>query len=131
MPEGNVQIVRRAYAALAERGVEAILAFADPEIEVTTPAALASEPDTYRRHDGVRRWFASIGDAMDEVYLEWLDFEAVGDEVLVETNLHARGRTTGIETAQRAFVVWTLRGGLVTRAQAFADRAQARQAAER
>jgi hypothetical protein len=46
MPEENVEIARRAYAALAE-GVEAMLAFADPEFEVTTPPSLASEPDTY------------------------------------------------------------------------------------
>ena len=125
----NVEIVRRAHAALAEEGVEAALVFADPDCESTTPPSLASEPDTYRGHEGIRRWFGSFGDAMEGVYLEGLEFTASGDKVLVDTKLHARGRATGIETEQRAFVVWTLREGLVTRLAAFAERGQALEAA--
>jgi ketosteroid isomerase-like protein len=131
MSHENVEIVRSAYAALAEEGVEAVLAFADPEFEGTTPPSLASEPDTYRGHEGVRRWFGSFGDAMEGVYFEGQEFTAVGDKVLVDTKLHARGRTTGIETQQRAFVVWTLREGLVTRAETFVEQGQALEAAER
>src|SRR4051794_12736266 len=122
--------MRRAYAALAEHGVEAALAFAAPEFEASTPASLASEPATYRGHEGVRRYFGSFGDAMDDVYLEGREFTPVGDKVVVETLLHARGRTTGIATEQRAFVVWTLRDGLITGSDAFADRGPALAAAE-
>src|SRR5688572_19863599 len=120
MSEENVEIVRSAYAALADQGVEAVLAFIDPQFEVTTPPSLASEPDTYRGHEGVRRYFRSFGDAMEGVYLEGQEFTLVGDKVLVDTKLHARGRTTGIETELRAFLVWTLREGMVTRVEAFA-----------
>ena len=129
MSEQNVEIVRRAYAALAQHGVEGVSAFADPEFEMTTPPSLASEPDTYRGYEGVRRWFGSFGDAMEEVYLEGEEFIPVGDKVLVQTMLHARGRTTGIETEQRAFLVWTLRDGLLTRVQTFVEREEAVQAA--
>lgn len=129
MPEGNVEIVRRAYAALAEQGVEALLPFTDPEFEATTPASLASEPDTYRGHDGVRRYFGSFGEAMEGVYLEGEEFTGVGDKVLVDTKLHARGRTTGIETEQHAFVVWALRAGLVVGAETFTEREPALEAA--
>ena len=45
MSQENVEIVRRGYAALAEQGVEAVLAFTDPEFESTTPCSLAPEPD--------------------------------------------------------------------------------------
>ena len=129
MPQRNVEIVRRAYAALAEQGVEAVLAFTHPEFEVTTPATLASEPDTYRGHEGVSRYFGSFGDAMDGVYLEGQEFTAAGDKVLVDTKMHARGRSTGIETEQRAFLVWTLREGMVTRVEAFAEQREALEAA--
>lgn len=129
MSQENVEIVRRGYAALAEQGVEAVLAFTDPQFEATTPPSLASEPDTYRGHEGVRRFWGSFGDAMEGVYLEGQEFTAVGDKVLVDTKLHARGRTTGIETEQRAFLVWTLREGLVTRVETFAERGQALEAA--
>ena len=61
--------------------------------------------------------------------MEGEEFTACGDKVLVDTKLHARGRTTGIETAQRAFLVWTLREGLVTGVETFAERGQAAAAA--
>jgi ketosteroid isomerase-like protein len=129
MSQENVEIVRSAYAALAERGVEAVLAYADPEFEGTTPPELATEPGTYRGHEGVRRWFGSFGDAMEGIHLAGQEFTAAGDKVLVDTTLHARGRATGIETEQHAYVVWTLRDGLVTRAETFAERGPALEAA--
>ena len=129
MSQGNVEIMRRAYAALAAHGVEGALAFADPQFEATTPPSLASEPDTYRGHEGVRSWFGAFGDAMEGVYFEGQEFTAAGDMVVVDTKLRGRGRTTGIETEQRAFLVWTLREGLVTRVDAFAERGQALEAA--
>jgi ketosteroid isomerase-like protein len=129
MSRENVEIMRSAYAVMAEQGVEAALAFTDPQFEATTPPSLASEPDTYRGHEGVRRYFGSFGDAMEGVYFEGREFTAAGDKVLVDTKLHARGRATGIETEQRAFLVWTLREGMVTRVETFAERGQALEAA--
>ena len=41
-----------------------------PEFEVTTPQSLASEPDTYRGHEGIRRYFDSFYEAMENVYFE-------------------------------------------------------------
>jgi uncharacterized protein len=129
MSQENVEIVRSAYAALAEKGVEAVLAFIDPQFEATTPASLASEPDTYRGHEGVRRYFGSFDDAMEGVHFEGREFTSVGHKVLVDTKLHARGRATGIETEQRVFLVWTLREGMVTRVETFAEQAEALEAA--
>jgi ketosteroid isomerase-like protein len=128
--ETNVDIMRRAYAALAEDGLEAALQFTDPEFAATTPASLASEPGTYRGHEGIRRYFGSFGDAMDEVHFEGREFTAYGDNVVVDTLLRARGRTTGIETEQHAFVVWTLRDGRITRSETFAEEDEAVAAAE-
>ena len=129
MSHKNIEIVRSAYAALAEQGVEAGLAFMDPQFETTTPPSLASEPDTYRGHEGVRRYFGSFGDALEGVYFVGQEFTAVGDKVLVDTTMHARGRTTGIEAEQRAFLVFTLRDGLVTSMETFAEQGQALEAA--
>jgi ketosteroid isomerase-like protein len=129
MSHKNVEILRTAYAALAEQGVEAVMAFTDPEFHATTPASLASEPGTYRGHEGVRRYFGSFGDAMEGVYFEGREFTAIGDKVLVETMMHARGRTSGIDTEQRAFLVWTLREGMVTGVETFAEQGEALEAA--
>src|SRR5215211_6849582 len=97
----NRDIVRRGYAALDEDGVDAFLEFIHPEFETTTPPALAAEPDTYRGHEGLRRYFDSFYEAMDEVWFEPRELTELGDDkVLAQTILHARGRATGIDTAQ-------------------------------
>jgi ketosteroid isomerase-like protein len=129
MPEENVEILRRGYAALAEGGVEEMLELTDPEFELVTPSSLASEPGTFRGHEGVRAWFGSFEGAMEGVRLEARRMEEFGDNVLVETVLRARGRATGIETEQVAFLVWTVRDGLVVRGEAYADREEALEAA--
>jgi uncharacterized protein len=120
MSSRNVEVVRRGFEALSEGGVEALLPFIDPEFEVTTPANLASEPDTYRGHDGIRRYFDSFYDAMDDIRFEPGEFREAGGRVIVPTVLHARGRTTGIETKQEVVMAWTLRDGLAVRVEPFA-----------
>jgi ketosteroid isomerase-like protein len=129
MSEENVEIARRSYTALAEEGVEAMLAFVHPEFEVATPPSLASEPDTFRGHAGVRRWFGAFSDGLEDVYFEGREFTDVGDQVLVETVLHARGRTTGIDVEQHAFILWTVREGKAVKADVFAERGPALEAA--
>jgi ketosteroid isomerase-like protein len=131
--EDNVKIVRGFYDAqadgLLEGGMHALIPIVHPDFEFTTPPTLASEPGTFRGEEGIRRYVASFNDAMEGVYFEGIEFTAVGDAVLVETILHARGRTTGIETEQQAFILFVMRDGLVLRIDAFAERDEALQAA--
>jgi ketosteroid isomerase-like protein len=131
MTTENVETVRRGFEALREGGVEALLELVDPEFEVTTPPSLASEPDTYRGPEGLRRYFDSFYEAMDEIVFEPHAFEAVGDRVVAEFTLRARGRTTGLEFSQHAYQVWTLRDGTAIRLEVFAERDDALAAARR
>jgi ketosteroid isomerase-like protein len=120
MSSEDVEFVRRGFEALSEGGVEALLPFIHPEFEVTTPPQFAAEPDTYRGHEGVRRYFDSFYDAMDEVRFEPSDFRDAQGRVIVPTKLIARGRTTGIETQQDVVLVWALRDGLAIRVEVYA-----------
>jgi ketosteroid isomerase-like protein len=106
---GNLEIVERGFAAFNEGGVDGILPLIHPDFEATTPPELASEPDTYRGEEGVRRWFDSFDEVMDEIRWDARDFREVGDRVIVEFTLHARGKTTGLEFGQEAVMVWELR----------------------
>lgn len=106
---GNVEIVQRGFEAFNSEGVEGILPFLHADFEATTPPELASEPDTYRGHDGVRRWFDSFYDVMDEIRWDARSFREVGDRVVVEFTLRARGKTTGLAFGQDAVMVWELR----------------------
>ncbi len=130
MAEDNVEIMRRALVALHNEGVEGLLEFIDPEFETTTSPDLASEPDTYRGHDGLRRYFDSFYEAMKDIWFEGREYIPFGDRVVVDVCLHATGRSTGIKATQDMFMVWTLRDGQGIKVEAFVDRADAVAAAE-
>jgi ketosteroid isomerase-like protein len=120
--QSNVEIVRRAYEALGARGVDAVLEFIDPDFESEAPSELAVEPQTYRGHEGVKRWFESFYEAVDEVRIEPEEFIDAGGQVVVPVRLAVRGHDSGIEVAQRLVQVWTLRDGLAVRMDAYADK---------
>jgi ketosteroid isomerase-like protein len=111
LPGENVEIVKRGFDAFNREGVDALLAFVHPEFEVTTPPELASEPDTYRGHEGVRRYFDSFYEAMEEIRWDPHAFLEAGDRVVVEFTLRAKGKSTGLEVGQEAVMVWELRDG--------------------
>jgi ketosteroid isomerase-like protein len=125
----NIDVVRGAFEALRDGSVEALIELVDPEFELTTPPSLASEPDTYHGPDGIRRYFDSFYEAMDEITFDAHSFEAVDDRVVTEFTLSARGRTTGLEFSQHAYQVWTLRDGKAVRVEVYAERDEALAAA--
>jgi ketosteroid isomerase-like protein len=115
----NVEIVQQGFEAFNERGVEGIIPLIHPDFEATTPPNLASEPDTYRGPDGIRRWFDSFIEVMDEIRWEAHEFHEVGDRVVVDFTLRARGKTTGLDFGQDAVMVWELRDGKAVRVSLF------------
>jgi ketosteroid isomerase-like protein len=127
--EDNVELVRQGFEVLGEQGVEGLLPFIHPEFEVTTPPELAAEPDTYKGPEGIRRYFDSFYEAMDEVAFEAQDFIPVEDRVVVPMTLRARGRTTGITVEQDIVQIWELRGAKAIRVEVFATLDEAMAAA--
>jgi ketosteroid isomerase-like protein len=125
----NLEIVQRGFEAFNAQGVEGIIPFIDPDFEATTPPDLASEPDTYRGPDGIRRWFDSFFEVMDEIRWDAREFHEAGDKVVVEFTLRARGKTTGLSFGQEAVMVWTLRDGKAIRVDLFPTLDQALEAA--
>jgi len=126
----NLEIVQRGFDAFNETGVEGILPFIDPAFEATTPPNLASEPDTYRGHDGIRRWFDSFDEVMEEIRWDAHGYQQVGDQVVVEFTLRARGKTTGLDFGQEAVMVWSLRDGKAIRVELFETLGEALAAAK-
>jgi ketosteroid isomerase-like protein len=120
-------MVRAGFETLARDGVEAILEKIHPEFEMTTPAALSAEPDTYRGPEGMRRYWDSFDGSMEGVEFIARNFEDLGGgHVLANSTLRGRGRTTGIEVEQEVVLVWELRDGLTYRISVFATREEAR-----
>jgi ketosteroid isomerase-like protein len=126
----NLEIVERLFEAFNEDGVDGALRYIHPDFEVTTPPELASEPDTYRGHAGVRRWFDSFDEVMDEIRWDARDFRGVEGRVVVEFTLHARGKTSGLDFGQDAVMVWELQDDLAIRVSLYPTLDQALAAIE-
>jgi ketosteroid isomerase-like protein len=129
MSRENVEAARRGFEALERGGVEAFLEFIDPEFETTTPPDLTVEPATYRGRDGLRRYFESFYEIMEEVRFEPEEFIDAGEQVVIPARLVARGRDTGIEAVQQLVMVWTIRNGKGLRVETYATREEALAAA--
>ena len=115
MTSDNAELVRQGFERLATGGVEALIPFVHPELEITIPPNLSLEPATYRGVEGLRRYFESFYEVVDEVRFEADDFIAVGDSVVVPARVIVRGRGSGVEAGQPIVQVWTLRDGLAFR----------------
>ncbi len=121
MAESNAEVMRNAYERFASEGWEALLPILAPDFELVTPPGLATEPDTYRGEEGMRRYWESFYEVMEEIRVEPKEFREVEDWVLVPFKLIARGRTTGIEAGIEAVAAWRWRDGKAVRALIFAN----------
>jgi ketosteroid isomerase-like protein len=126
----NLDVVKDGFKALSTGDVEALMPFIHRDFEMTTTADVASEPDTYMGPEGVRRYFDSFYDAMDEVRFEPGEFQEVGGRVIAQSTLIARGRATGIEVEQEVVLVWSLRDDQVIRIDVYATLDEALEAAQ-
>ena len=125
MPGENIALMRAGFEALNSGEEERILAFAHPDFETIVPPELSAEPDTYRGHAGILRYFKLFDDAMEDVRFEPERMWEAGDAVVAVVRLTARGKTTGIPVEQQIAQVWTIRDGRALRAQTFPEIAEA------
>jgi uncharacterized protein len=113
------EILRSAYEAFGGGDIAAILRFVDPDFEVAVPPELSAEPDTYRGHDGIRRYFETFTDAMDEICFEPQGFWEASDCVVADVRMSASGRLTSIRVEQHFAQVWVLRDEKLFRATTY------------
>jgi ketosteroid isomerase-like protein len=92
---------------------------------------MSAEPDVYRGHDGVRRYFAGFEGLMEDVRFEPIEILEEGDAVIVWMRFSGRGVTSGIDVGQFAAVVHRLREGQVTEMDVHPDMDAARAALAR
>jgi ketosteroid isomerase-like protein len=125
----STEILLAAYESFGRGDLREILGFVHPEFEVAVPPELSAEPDTYRGHDGIRRYFESFADAMDEISFEPRRFWETPECVVADVRMSAKGRLTSIRVEQRFARVWVLRDEKVFRATTYASLPDALRAA--
>ena len=128
MSRENVEIMRRGFEAMSRGDLPEILTFIHPEFEVTIPADLSAEPDTYRGHEGIRRYLRSFEAEMEDIRFLPERFWDVGENVVVDVLVTAKGKTTGIPVELRSGQVWTVRDGKAVSARIYREPAEALEA---
>ena len=88
-----------------------------PEIELLTPA----NPDMQRGtgHDGVRRSLNGLLEMFEYWNVEALEFEDLGEHVVVSVCQYARGRGSGVTLESKSAWMFTMRDGKATRLALF------------
>jgi ketosteroid isomerase-like protein len=128
MSEANVEVVRSLFELYASGGIEAAIEVADEDIVIVIPPDVSAEPDTYRGHDGVRRYFAGFEGMLEDVRYEAFELIDEGQHVLAVSRLAGRGVSSGLEVELKTVVVHTVEGGKITRIEPHTDLESAREA---
>ena len=125
MSQENVEVVRRALAALDRRDVEAYLEVASPQIQLITFLPVPGTEIT--GHEGIRDFFRELWSFSEASEFQVEEIRAVEGRVLALFVITATGRE-GIQTSARVGGVYDLEHGKIRRAHVFADRTEALEA---
>jgi ketosteroid isomerase-like protein len=125
MAHEDIEVVQRLVDAFNSGDIDGILALTHPDFEVEVPPELSAEPDVYIGHAGMRRYWESFHDALDEVRFELEGYWEADDAVVVAMRVSAKGRRTAIAIEQRNAGVWRTSDGKALQANIFASLADA------
>jgi ketosteroid isomerase-like protein len=101
------ELVSRAADALNRADVEAYVAVTHPEVEFQSLIAEA-EGETFRGHEGVRRWWKTVHDAFGEVTWEFLSVDVVDDDQAI-LSMRIVGVLGGVPVEQTMWMALRLR----------------------
>jgi ketosteroid isomerase-like protein len=90
--ESNADVVRRMFAAFAERDLEAMLATMGEDVEfLPVTANLTTGGVPYRGHEGIARYMEDVETVWPHLRIYPDDIRDLGDCVVVIGRVHARG----------------------------------------
>ena len=109
----NVELVRRAFEAYSDGGVEALLRYATPDC-VFYPDPAWLEEREYHGRDAFRSFNKTQTDAFGDFTVEVLDIRAVGERVLVLAEMIGQATGSGVPIRQQAaHVLSDFREGMI------------------
>ena len=129
MSQENMEVVKRAIAALNDHDVESYLAYCTADVQLETP--VSSIEGVYEGADGARRYFADIFEFDPDFRVTIERLEPIGgDRVLGFLRLNMSGRASGITLGGDipSANVWDFTDGKIKRVRIFLDRREALEA---
>lgn len=119
-------IIRAAYAAFADRDIDALRRLADSEVEVSTVTGmLAGREEPYRGHSGLDSYINDVSSTWTRLELYPETFHRLDDERTLVLGRVRAWRSGASADSPNAWV-WTIRGGKIVKAEVFADPGDAR-----
>ena len=120
MSQENVELVRRAFQAFAERGFDAMAEFWDPDIDWRAAEGAIDDVGEMHGQVAVRRYMEDWIDTFDDYGVVVEQLRDVGDDrVLSIQRVKGRAKLSGAETVLRYAVVSTVRDGKIVRAREY------------
>jgi ketosteroid isomerase-like protein len=107
----NVAVLRKGYAAVNRGDIEGLLESVHPDVEFTSLIAEA-EGETFKGHDGVRRWWEQVVIPLGGLHGELEEVRDLGDAVLAR--VAGTYRPSGVEVHQTVWNVVHFRDGKAT-----------------
>ena len=116
------QIVRQMLDALNGQGTEAALEWFAEDFHGVVPPELSAEPDSYDGHDGVRRYFDSFNEIVNDLRFDAEELVEVGPGAVAGRGLiTGEGRESGIPIEMRLPFLIRLRDGKVAEMTPYTD----------
>ena len=92
MSETNADVVRRMFAAFADRDLDGMLAAIDPDVEfLPVTANLTTGGVPYRGHAGIAQYMDDVAQVWPRLRIEPQEYREDGDAVVVLGRVLARG----------------------------------------
>jgi ketosteroid isomerase-like protein len=82
--------------AANRRDLDAAAPFVDPAFVGEVPSDVSAEPDVYKGHAGMQRYFESFWEIVDDLEFACDDFDRIGDWTLAALHARSFGRGSGI-----------------------------------
>src|SRR5688572_13268003 len=127
MSQENMEVVKRAVAAVNDRDIDGYLACCTEDIQLQTPVSPIE--GTYNGSEGIKRYFADLRDAGPDLRVTIDRLETVGaDRVVGFVHLNMSGPAISLGGDIPATSVYDLADGKIKRVRIFLDRGEALEA---
>src|SRR5688572_23149964 len=127
MSQENVEIVRQAYERLNRGDVEGVVELCDDDFLMDMSERVFN-PDTYRGHAGIRRFYEGVRDAWQSYRWNVEETRVAGASVVAMLHCQGQSREGGPGVDWRVAWLWQLRRGKVVAVRFYREQAKALEA---
>ena len=128
MSRENVELVKRLIDAFNRRDVEGFAEITTTDFEWITSMA-AVEGEIFWGREGIDTYFARMREAWDEFLALAEDYRDLGERVLWQGRLEARGLGSGVPVSAPLDILYDIRDGQISRMHSYLDHSEALRAA--